>query len=391
MTVAGNTSITTTEKSTIANATVGGDFVNNSTNTEVTDKLIANNVSINSSDSIIINDANIQGDLNVSAKNINVNEILLSGNVNANVDNLSINTSNDLNIGKIAGNSNIYSSKVSITSDESIYNGLTDGGTNLQAKDINIKANETISTLDKPLNITLSNGNKLSLASDKLIALSTNGAGANYTNLATKAFALYTDDAVNIDTMKVEEAKIVTSSNNLSIDNLSVGNKAEFVTANKNIIVDNSSLKPIINADVQLHLTQFPASLKVDGSNNIITEAVNVARHNNNILVNSDNHNNSMNGAINSSSMAAIKNANVSEKTIEKTDSLLYKIPTASAYNTNVEKSYGQGIIKNHIDEYISPSNVIDIINKSKNKTSKIKHFPKLSYNNVKYKKVSSL
>ncbi len=392
MVVSGDANITTTDKTTIANATVDGNLVNNSKDTEVTNKLtVGGNTSISAIDSIAINDASIYGYLNTIANTLKIDEIMLVGNINANVDNANIYTSEDLNIGNISGNKNAYTTALDIRSEKSIYNGLDTDDYNLYAKDITLKANETIGTLDNPLNIMLTNGNKLSMVSDNLISLSTNGTGANYSNIETKAFAIYTDDDINIKNINVEQAKITTSSNNLSIDNLIVEKSATLTTGNKRVIIDNTSLKPIINADVQLYLTQLPASIKINGDNNIITEAVNVTRHNSNILVNSDNNNNSMNSAINSSSATSIKNTNVSEKTIEKTEALLYKIPTQGTYKTNIEKSYGEGIIKNHVDEYVSPSNIFDVINNSKSKTSKIKYFHKISYDNIKYKKVSSL
>ena len=392
MVVLGDANITTTDKTTIANATVDGNLVNNSKDTEVTNKLtVGGNTSISAIDSIAINDASIYGYLNTIANTLKIDEIMLVGNINANVDNANIYTSEDLNIGNISGNKNAYTTALDIRSEKSIYNGLDTDDYNLYAKNITLKANETIGTLDNPLNIMLANGNKLSMVSDNLISLSTNGTGANYSNIETKAFAIYTDDDINIKNINVEQAKITTSSNNLSIDNLIVEKSATLTTGNKRVIIDNTSLKPIINADVQLYLTQLPASIKINGDNNIITEAVNVTRHNSNILVNSDNNNNSMNSAINSSSATSIKNTNVSEKTIEKTEALLYKIPTQGTYKTNIEKSYGEGIIKNHVDEYVSPSNIFDVINNSKSKTSKIKYFHKISYDNIKYKKVSSL
>lgn len=142
-----------------------------------------------------------------------------------------------------------------------------------------------------------------------------------------------------------------------------VNQKAVLDTANKHIVVDNTSLKPIIDADVQLYLTKLPVRLKVDGSNNIITDAINVTRQNEYISVNMDRKYSSMNSSVTSSAASAMKNTNVGAKIIEKTDALIYKIPTQTTYRNYILHPAKYGVIMNKIEELITPQNVFDVIN----------------------------
>jgi hypothetical protein len=176
----------------------------------------------------------------------------------------------------------------------------------------------------------------------------------------------------------------------MSIADMYIENRADLITKNKKVVISNSSLMPVIDADVQLYVTQHPAMVNIDATNNISTPAKNVVRFNDNIFINKKNVNVGMEKTINVASVAAEKNTNVSGKTINKVDNLLYELPTRKTYYENVKKVIGEGIIKNQVDEHINESNVLEIIN-NKKMNSKIKYLPKLSYNNIKYKKVSSL
>ena len=336
---------------------------NTSQNTEVTGKLkVKGDANIVSEDSITIADAEISKNLNVDAPNITIKDMDLYGNINAKVDNLDAKTSSDVNIGNISGKTQPYTENVKITSDKSIYNGRTDNGTNIYAKDIDLKANGAISTDEKPLNIMLANGNKMSMASNDFIAISTNGSNANYSKLETDTLALYTDEDINIDYINVNNLRIKTTSKNLSIDKMIVNKKGTLDTANKHIVIDNTSLKPIMDADIQMYLSKLPAKLIVDGSDNIITDAVNVTRQYENISINMDKKYSSMDNAVTSSSAAAIKMTNVGEKTIDKIDALIYKIPTQTTYKNYVQPSI-HGVIMNQIEELVTPNNAFDVIN----------------------------
>lgn len=150
---------------------------------------------------------------------------------------------------------------------------------------------------------------------------------------------------------------------------MTIGETAVFNTASKRIAVNNTTLSPIIDADVQMYLTKNPATLKVDSSYNIIADSVNVARQNEYILINMDNKYNSMNSAITSSNAASMKNTNVSEKTIEKTDRLLDRMPTVHHYVRNAagidSNPIRAHLIQNIQGEIVTPENAMDIINTS--------------------------
>lgn len=365
MIVKNNANISTIDKTTIGNAKINGDLINTSKNTEVTGKLtVKGDANIVSKDSITIADAEISKNLNVDAPNITIKDMDLYGNIYAKTDNIDAKTSSDFNIGNISGKNQAYTENVKLSSDKSIYNGRTDNGTNIYAKDIDLKANGAISTDEKPLNIMLANGNKMSMASNDFIAISTNGSNANYSKLETDTLALYTDEDINIDYVNVNNLRIKTTSQNLSIDKMIVNKKATLDTANKHIVIDNTSLKPIMDADIQMYLSKLPAKLVVDGSDNIITDAVNVTRQNENISINMDKKYSSMDSSVTSSSAAALKMTNVSEKTIDKIDSLIYKIPTQTTYKNYIQPSM-QSVIMTQIDELVTPGNAFDVINVS--------------------------
>ena len=150
---------------------------------------------------------------------------------------------------------------------------------------------------------------------------------------------------------------------------MTIGETAVFNTASKRIAVNNTTLLPIIDVDVQMYLTKNPATLKVDSSYNIIADSVNVARQNEYILINMDNKYNSMNSAITSSNAASMKNTNVGEKTIEKTDRLLDRMPTVHHYVRNAagidSNPIRAHLIQNIQGEIVTPENAMDIINTS--------------------------
>lgn len=326
----------TTQTTTIGNANVTGNFKNTSKDTNVTGKLtVDGETNIDATNSIHIADADLKGNLNTNSQKITIDELNLAGNINAKVDDLKINTSNNLNIGSISGNTKDYTTNLDISSGKSIFNGRNDNGANIYAQIVNMTASDKISTAEKPLNIVLVNGNELSMTSGNSISLITSGAEANYNKLDTDNIALSTNDAININTLNVKNASIKTTSNNLAIHNMTVGETALFETGNKKIAVDNTSLNPIIDADIQMYTTKNPAKLIVDGGNNIIADSVNVTRQNEYILINMDNKYSSMNSAITSTGASAMKNTNVGEKTIEKTDKLLDKMPTVHNYVKN--------------------------------------------------------
>jgi hypothetical protein len=119
------------------------DVIVMSNNTNVGESIINATLS-NISDKFTLNNAEINGDLNILAPNVDITEISLSGNINAEVDDLSISSAKNLNIGNIIGKTKDYASKVNIKAEQSIYNGLMDDGVNIYVKDLEIKAGDSI-------------------------------------------------------------------------------------------------------------------------------------------------------------------------------------------------------------------------------------------------------
>lgn len=137
-----------------------------------------------------------------------------------------------------------------------------------------------------------------------------------------------------------------------------------------------------------MYLTQNPTYLIVDGSNNIITDSINVLRQNSNILVNDDRYYSSMNNSSNVNHFTMVKNTKVGDRTIEKTEALIYEMPTSAAYeNLYIRKYSVQSSVKNQIDEIVTTDNVLDVI-KLSNETSK-QEKNNLSNQEDKNKKVS--
>jgi hypothetical protein len=160
---------------------------------------------------------------------------------------------------------------------------------------------------------------------------------------------------------------------------MKIDQDAQITTANKYIVVENRSLSPIMNADVQIYMSKLVSKLIVDSSKNVRTDSVNVTRQDPTILINKDYKYNSMNGAINSTAEASLKNSKVAEKTIEKVEAILYKIPTHETYSDNVLKNSVDNLIRTPENQNVTPVNIHTFINlsdanrgaKKFNKTSK--------------------
>jgi hypothetical protein len=188
----------------------------------------------------------------------------------------------------------------------------------------------------------------------------------------------------------VNNANISTTATDLNINNILVGETANLTTNNKYIAVDNTSLTPILNADVQMHISKFPASIVVDSSSNIKTDLLNVTRQNGDIRVNNDLKYQSMESTVTSLNEAALKNTKVAEKTIEKTEKMIYEIPTHNAYQASVVQNSIDTFVRNTFEENITPSNAFSVINVLGNNLNQNIRTDNIS-NQLKDDKVSSL
>lgn len=368
---------------TINDLTVGGALTSSSENINVIGSLaVSESANVNANDTITIADSanvNISGDLNANASNINIGNINLSGNLNSSVDNLILNTSNDLNIGSISGNSNNYVENINIVSGKSIYNGLNSSDTNIYGKNINMKAINNIGTESKPLNVKLVDGNNIAMEANHLISVSTNGADTNWSSINTGDLVLKSENNINIDNLDVDTINLTTSASNLAINSMDIEDSGTLKVGNKKIAINNKSFAPIFDADLQMYLAKNPTYIKIDDSNNIRTDIINSVRKGQNILINSDIVNNSMESSIVASIESALKNTNVANKTIESTNSMIYYLPTEKSYKKNAKQRYGQPYIRNQFDEIVTPENIFDVINISEYKKFKNRNLNKVS------------
>ena len=386
MTVKENANISTVGKTTIADAKVGGNFTNTSESSEVTGTLeVAGDAQINAVVSASVANAVVGKNLDLNAKDVLVSDMTVIGNVNSKSDRLNIKSSEDINIGIISGYSDKYTEIANIASDKSLNNGLSSGESNMYVKITDLKAGNSIGSEKNPLRLMLTEDNKISLKSGDTVSILTDGASANYGDIDVGTLAINSDKDIIIDKIKVKNLKVKTTSNNLTINNMVIEETAILDVGDKHIVVNNTSIMPIIDADVQLYLAKTPAMIKVDGSNNIITNAENVTRKNSDLSINGETIYGSMDDAISTYGAIAVKNTKVGDRTIEKTDKMLYDIPTQKAYeNISLKDS---NVIKNQIEEYITPDNAMEVINLTeaekniilKNKVSKRVNKNKLS------------
>ena len=360
-----DTNITTVGDTKIADATVGGDFINTSVNTTISGKLdVIGDANIDANN-ITIADANIGGDLNADAKDVKIAEMKLDGNINATVDNLSVYTSNDLHIASIRGNTADYTDVVNITSSKDITNGLGADDTNMFVKNANLTAGNSIGE-NQALNIKLADGNKLNISAGNVANLNNTGAVANYNNIIANDTVITATNAVNIANLNTDKLTLTTDSENVNITGY-VTTKGTIETASKDIVIDNTSLEPYPYATAQLYLTQKPMHLIVDGSNNILTENQNVVRYNKNIVINKKSSASSMEDEIELASENALRDLYHNKKVMNEVNGLQYHSPTVSDYISSVIGSIDDDYVRDFNNRLLNESNIMNIINQTKN------------------------
>ncbi len=336
---------------------------------------VKNNTYLTSDEDITISDLTVGGNLNLSAPDVNIKDMNVKGKFNAFADNLDVHSSNDINIGYVAGRTEDYTNSAKVSSDKSIKNGNeTEQDTNIYGKDIELSAGQSVGEKDKDLSLKLAHDNNVTLKSKNSLSVSANGEAGNYSDIETDELDLSADNDVNVNNLKFKNGKVKTKSHNLSIDNMDIEDLGDFTTADKHIIVDNKGFRPHFDADVQLHVTKTPASLKVDSSNNVITEAQNVVRKDSDIFIDGLENYNSMDSTIDVLSEAVLKNVRTGKKTSDTNEEILYGLPTLKAYTQETESAI-EGIIRNQLGEFITPENALDSVNISENKRKKFKYF----------------
>ena len=336
----------------IKTANVEGLFTSKTANLEITDKLTADeNVNMTASNSIKINNADIEKDLNTSAKTITIDEMNLKGKFNSEVDTLSVNTSNDLNIATIFGNSKAYTNKMYINSDKAILNALDNSkDINIYAKNIKMISNTNTATEDKPLNLKLAKNNNITLLSNGDIEIFTTGAVGNYRKIVTD----YLD--------------IKTDSYGVNVYSAIVNIYGDIRTANKHIIIDNTTWAPNLYVTLQLRSIISPHFLFVNRSPFIRTQSLNALRHGMNIYVNKTKDATSMNSWLVSSAEAQLKTSNTAKKFFDKTDSKLNVWSTLDSYISNNFSDEGSNmVIKTIKGEIMTPDNMDEFVNSNHN------------------------
>ena len=394
LTVGGNANITSSDNTKIAKADVQGDFVNKSKDTEISNKLtVKGDANLDVENSVSIANADLKKDMNIKAKDVEIREIDLKGNFNSSVDNIEVKTTKDINIGYVNGNSNDYVNKVKISSDKSILNGRSDSGYNFNVKNLNLKAGESLGSENKTLNLKLADDNTLTLVAGDGINIHTEGATVNYTTLNSNSLTLSTDANINIDTLKVKDMTITTSAPNLSINSMEIGQTGTLNVGKKHIVIDNTNMQPMLYVDVQMRLNKSPASIKVDETNNIVTDSINVLRQNRHISVNDSKYYTSMNNSSTTAGASMVEKMPVSEKPVERGNSTLYEMPTQFDYdNLYVKRFILQSSVKNQVDEAVTTNNAFEIVNAIKNTTTPQKKRTNiLSKKQIQKNKVSSL
>ena len=362
--IAGDTDLQADGDTIISTLTVSnGDLINTSVNTTVTGKLdVAGNATIKAQQSITITDADIEQDLNVTAQKVEIAEINVNGNLNASVNDLSITTSNNLNIGKISGNMEDYTDKVNIASGESITNGLTAETTNIYAQNINLRAGDSIGE-NQALNLELAEDNNVNIVAENTANLNNVGAKANYDKVAADKVIINSDNDVKIADLDADELSLTVQTPNVNITG-NVETKGEIKTADKRIVINNTSYDADYDATLQLKLIQKPMHLIVDSSNNIRTESQNVTRHSMDTLVNKEGFETSMEGEVTLASEASLKNSYHGESVIDDINTSLLKAQTVSDYIAALIDMPDDYIIGNQ-GKPLDDSDVMSIINQN--------------------------
>ena len=317
---------------TVDNMTVEGPInINNTGNLSITDKLIANDeVNMRSDASINIKDADMAKDLYLNSKNAKIEEINLTGKMNGNVDKLSVNTSNNLNIGTLRGKSKSYVTSTTVNTEKAILNALEDNkAMNIYGKNIKLVSVDNTATADKPLNLKLAKNNNITLLSEGDIEVFTTGEVGNYRKIVT------------------DHLKIKTDSYGVNIYSAIVKIDGDIRTADKHIIIDNTTWKPNLYVTLQLRSIVSPHYLFVDGSPFISTQSINALRHGMNIYVNKTKDATSMNSWLTSSIEACMKTINTTQK----------------SYEEMTKNNSFEAVIKTVNGEIVSSDNVVEFIN----------------------------
>ena len=300
----------------------------------------------------------------MSAQNTAVNDMSLAGILTAQTDVAKIAANSDLQINSISGNSASATKTLDIVAQGDILNGNSSNTANISAQNVNINAS-SIGATNNQITMDLAENNNVNLQATNNIVINTTGANSNISNVSAQNLVLNSNNNIDIAQINVNNATIKTTSPNLNIEQMTIKEKANISNANKKVVVDNTNFAPVLDADLQLYLTQVPATLELSGSNNVITNTVNVIGKNENLLVN-NNRNTGMHSAAVSAAESSMNNTNTAHKTIEKVNSWLYAIANQKVYTDNIISKTIKALILNNKNETFMAEDGFDIINTQK-------------------------
>lgn len=301
LTVRGNTQADVVKTVNINDADLNTATIN-ATDINITNMLASGVINLNAGNDINITNGTLQKDLNMTApNNIIIKEINLLGNLNALINkNINVNTSNDLNIGLISGLTQKYTDNVKVNSQMSIKNGLTPN-TNIFAYNTDLDAGINIGEVSNRLNIAIPNsGGILDLKSGKNIDANVAGGPAYFSNIVTGNANLGIQGDTTVNVLNIDTGVFRINSSKITLNDGTINKFASIYTGDKFIWIDNTSLLANGRATIQFYVKEKPLWFKIDGTNDILTNNMNVVRHGTNISIVGIHETNGMDPVVNS-------------------------------------------------------------------------------------------
>ena len=348
LTTDGDAGITTINDTTIANGTVGGGFTNTSNNTTITGKLdVTGDTNITASNDVVINEIETQT-LTANANNANITTLQTQGNTE-------INTSGNTQIADTTvggdftntSNNTTLSNKLNVAKNADIT-----AKNNVKITDANIKGDLNVKA--KKLNI-----GKIKL--DGSIDADVDSFSIN-TPFKTKSLTVDSDDKVVLKNFEVDYLDVKTKSSNIDFEG-KVNKRANFVTNNKRISVNNENFEPDYYATAQLYTSGNPFRLIIDGSKDVKTTSNYIVRHNENILINGSNFLSSIESESVMSSALTLKDSNEIDEILKESINPQYNIHKLSD---------DSAIIRAINSDVLTPQNIFDVINTGNNLTDNV-------------------
>lgn len=285
---------------------------------------------------ISINNAKTSGTLNITADNVDVKDAGIIGVLNINADNtINFRSCENINLGTINNIHGGYSTNLNLETTKDILSANTGTGPNILAQNINLNA-KNVGASDKAVVINLPDENTFNANSANLLNLHLTGKNTSIGSLSSNNLMLLVDNDIFIDSLKAQTADIRTNATNLEIANAQIKDYAQYRTADKFVVNENRSTAPRFDADAQIQSGNGVYSIKMDNTNNIITNREFVTRQNTDIKINGDYEHQSMNSAANASAVNTIQNNSLTGLSQSGSNPEMSRLNyNASSYNKN--------------------------------------------------------